>query len=128
MPSDDKAKHGKSAVTNGFKYLEDCDGRSPTFRRYRDLAEGVTSDLGGPDRLSTIQLQLARRIGGLGVLCEALESKLCADGKLCEEDLAAYATLTNALGRTAARLGIKRASKDVTLDLHDYIRQRDGAP
>src|SRR5215467_4363246 len=54
-------RHGRSRVTNGSQLLPLTDGRSVTARRFRDLYEGICSDLGGADILSEGQKQLARR-------------------------------------------------------------------
>jgi len=101
---------GRSRITNGSAVLEGIDGRSATARRFRDVLTQIVSDLGGSDRLSEGQRQLARRCAMLSVECEKLESRGVAGGEI---DLEAYNALTNTLGRAFQRLGLKRVPKDV---------------
>jgi len=114
------SKTSRSRVTNGFKYLDDCDGRSPVFRRYKDVSQLVMQDLGDPSP-SEIQCQLSRRIGGLSVLAEQLESQLCRDGSLSVEEIATYTQLASVLSRIAAKLGIRKVPRDVTPSLEEYL-------
>jgi hypothetical protein len=99
-------------VSNGAKLLPATDGRSMTARRFRDLVEFISSDLGGADRLSEGERQLIRRAAALSAECERQEA-LWARGEAAF-DIAAYSTLTNALRRVLWTLGLKRVPRDVT--------------
>jgi hypothetical protein len=51
----------RSKLGNGSKLLPMTDGRSATARRFRDLIEDISADLGGVAMLSEGQRQLVRR-------------------------------------------------------------------
>jgi hypothetical protein len=78
------------------------------------------SDLSGPEGLSEGQRQLARRAATIAIACEKLEGE-CASGR--DIDLVIYGMLVDRLGRTFARLGLKRQARDVTPSLHDIMRE-----
>ncbi len=81
------------------------------------------SDLGGPEDLSEGQRQLARRAATIAISCEAMEAKALNGEKI---DLDLYGVLSDRLGRTFNRLGLKRTAKDVmpTMTVERYLRQR----
>jgi hypothetical protein len=102
----------RSRVSNGSKLLPLADGRSVTARRFRDLIEEISADLGGPSILSEGQRQLIRRAAMLSAECERLEA-LAARGE-CPEFVETYGPLCDRLGRLFDRLGLKRIAKPVT--------------
>jgi hypothetical protein len=101
----------RSRVTNGSKLLPSTDERGLTFRRYRDLFELVCNDLGGADRLSTAQLQLARRSAMLAAECERGEAMACRNDP--EFDIGTYALQTSLLCRVFGLLGIHRVPREI---------------
>ena len=109
---------GRSRITNGNALFEGIDGRSATARRFRDVLAEIVSDLGGPDRLSEGQRQIARRCAMLAVECEKLES-LGVAGK--PFDIEQYGQLTDRMGRAFQRLGLKRQARNITPSVADYI-------
>jgi hypothetical protein len=117
----------RSSVTNGRRLHVDHIGDTKWNRRFRDVLSEIISDLGGPDQLSEGQRQLARRAATISLECERLESKAVADEAI---DLELYGRLSDRLGRTFGRLGLKRVANDVTPTLETYLRQtysdRDG--
>jgi hypothetical protein len=102
---------------------------SKVSRRFRDVLASIAADLGGVDRLSEGQKQIARRCAMLSVECEIMESAAVAGQPF---DLDAYGQLTDRLGRAFQRLGLKRVIHDVTPDLGAYLtattagRSQDG--
>ena len=109
----------RSAVTNGKRLFVQRTGDTRWARRFRDILYEITSDLGGPDILSEGQRQLARRAATLAVECERLEGEMAAGH---EADLHRYGQLTDRIGRTFHRLGLKRQARDVTPTLGQLIR------
>ena len=85
---------------------------------FRDVLASIATDLGGVDRLSEGQKQIARRCAMLSVECEIMESAAVAGQPF---DLDAYGQLTDRLGRAFQRLGLKRVMHDVTPDLGAYL-------
>jgi hypothetical protein len=112
-----RAPKGRSKVTNGRQLFIDGDARLKVSRRFRDVLASIAADLGGVDRLSEGQKQIARRCAMLSVECEIMESAAVAGQPF---DLDAYGQLTDRLGRAFQRLGLKRIMHDVTPDLSRF--------
>jgi hypothetical protein len=86
------------------------------------LFEDICADLGGLERLSEGQKQLARRASLISAKCEELEAKAAiGDGAF---DIEVYGVLTDRLGRLFDRIGLERRSKDITPTLADYLAAR----
>jgi hypothetical protein len=92
----------RSAVSNGTKLfcVDGLDGRSQVARRFRDLVEVMTLDLGGADRLSEGQKQLIRRAATLAIMSESVEADLCRNMAF---DADQYGQLCDRLGRCLQR-------------------------
>lgn len=117
-----RKSHGRSRVGNGAKLLPLTDCRSATARRFKDLVEDISADLGGKGHLSEGQRQLIRRAAMLSAECERLEA-MSARGE-AGFDIDLYGMICDRLGRLFGRLGLERKSKDVTPDLHSYLQAR----
>jgi hypothetical protein len=113
-------KDQKSAVTNGSRLFVVRPGDNKWHRRFRDVFSQVLSDLGGDDRLSEGQRQLARRCATISIACERLEGDIAAGREI---DLDVYGTLTDRLGRAFQRLGLKRVPRDV-VSLSEYLKMK----
>ena len=113
-----RAPKGRSRVTNGKQLFIDGDARLKVSRRFRDMLASIATDLGGVDRLSEGQKQIARRCAMLSVECEIMESAAVAGEPF---DVETYGQLTDRLGRAFQRLGLKRVPNDVTPDLSAYL-------
>jgi hypothetical protein len=100
----------RSKLANGSKLLPLTDGRSATARRFRDLVESITADLGGRDLLSEGQRQLIRRASMLSAEAERLEA-LAVRGEAFDAET--YGVLTDRLGRTLQRIGLKRVAREI---------------
>ena len=103
----------RSKITNGAVLFSSdlIDGRSAMSRRFRDILSAIIGDLGGSDRLSEAQRQLARRVALMSIQCEAMEEKLIAGQSI---DLDLYGTLSDRIGRACSRLGIRRVPLNIT--------------
>ncbi len=111
----------RSRVGNGATLWLDekaVDARSKAARRFKDILGEIVIDLGGHDRLSEGQRQIARRCAMLSMQCELLESQAIAGEDF---DIETYGVLTDRLGRAFQRLGLRRAPKDATVSLADVL-------
>jgi hypothetical protein len=99
----------RSAVTNGKRLHVVRPGDTAWARRFRDVLVEILSDL-GHDGLSEGQRQLARRCATIAIACERMEGEAAAGNEI---DLDVYGTLTDRLGRTFQRLGLKRQARTV---------------
>src|SRR5262249_52557041 len=119
-PSHRNPLKGRSAVTNGKRLHVVRPGDTAWARRFRDILAEIISDLGGPDLLSEGQRQLARRCATISIACEKIEGDAAAGAAI---DLETYGKLTDRLGRTFQRLGLKREPRDIGPSLADIIAQ-----
>ena len=111
----------RSALTNDPLKLRGIDGRSVDARRYRDVAIALADDLGGQDKLNESSKILVRQAAALTVQVEGLQSKIVAGGDV---DLEQLTRLSNVLGRTLQRLGIRKRAA-TKLSVPEYLAQRD---
>jgi hypothetical protein len=109
----------RSAVTNGRRLHVVPPGDTRWARRFADVLAEIISDLGGADLLSEGQRQLARRATTIAIACEKMEGEAAAGEKF---DVSLYGELTDRLGRTFHRLGLKRVQRDIPLTLGDLLR------
>jgi hypothetical protein len=86
------------------------DGRSATVRRFRDLIEDNSADLGGADRLSEGQRQIIRRCAMLSAEAERMEAMAVRDE--ASFDANAYGCLSDRLCRLLTRLGFGIETSD----------------
>jgi hypothetical protein len=101
----------RSRVTNGKTLFVEADARGPWARRFSDVLSEIISDLGGHDGgLSEGQRQLARRCATIAIACEKMEGEAAVGNEI---DLDVYGTLTDRLGRTFQRLGLRRQPRTV---------------
>jgi hypothetical protein len=91
-------------------------------RRFKELCADLADHLG--DDPTAPQFAIIRRAAALGVWCEQAEAAQ-AQGE--DFDALQYATISNALRRLLADLGLERKARDVTPDLQTYLRQKAGA-
>jgi hypothetical protein len=123
-PVEGRLRKHRSALTNGnrlFVLEGNADGRSATYRRFKDVLEQILADLGGSDILSEGQRQLCRRAATLSIMAESMESDAVGN-KPFDVDL--YGQLTDRLGRCLQRLGLERKPRDVTPSLQSYLQAK----
>lgn len=101
--------------------LGDLDGRTVAARRARTLLDSIQEDLGGADRLSAAQQELAARAAALGALLADGETRLLAGQNI---DITQHLAAVNVQRRVLATLGLSRVARDVTPDPLDYARRK----
>ncbi|MGJ8588804.1 MAG: hypothetical protein ACSHXW_11670 [Yoonia sp.] len=106
----------RTAKGTGRLTLAGVDGRSNMARRFREITAEIENDLGGD--LTEAQRHLVARAATLGIWCEERETEL-AKGQ--DFDALQYSTVSNAMRRLLADLGLERQARDVTPSLSDYI-------
>ena len=104
-----------------LRTLRDLDRRTTAARAALELRDSIIADLGGGDALSTMKRAIVDSAATLGAMLEDMAAAyLAGDGT----DLSLYATLANAQRRLLADLGLERRARDVTPDLHSYLKER----
>ena len=111
----------RSAATNDPLMLRGVDGRSVVARRYRDVAIALADDLGGQDRLSEPSKILVRQAAAMTVQVEGLQPKIVSGENV---DIEQLTRLSNVLGRTLHRLGLKKPRSKPTSPLTDYLASK----
>lgn len=96
------------------------DGRTNAAKVFDRLVADIEADLGGHDRLSTIELALIEGFAGAALTLHNLNTRLALGEKI---DLAEHATAVSAMVRVASRLGLQRRPRDVTPTLSDYLNE-----
>jgi hypothetical protein len=120
-PVESRLRKHRSALTNGnrlFVLEGNADGRSASYRRFKDVLDQILADIGGAEHLSEGQRQLCRRAATLSIGAEAMECDAVGN-KPFAVDL--YGQLTDRLGRCLQRLGLERKARDVTPTLQSYL-------
>jgi hypothetical protein len=116
-----RKSRGRSRVTNGNElFVEPTDRRTAISRRFRDILSAIVADLGGADRLSEGQRQLARRVALMSMQCENMEARSVGGAEI---DLDMYGQLSDRIGRACQRLGLKRVPREIVPDLRTYIAE-----
>jgi hypothetical protein len=92
--------------------LASLDQRTNAAKQFQQIARDIESDLGGRDRLSTIERSLIDGFAGCSVALQALNVRLVRDGEQ-GLDLGLLALLGGALCRLATKLGTERRAKPV---------------
>jgi hypothetical protein len=118
--SDVRPRRCRTAVTNGKRLHVVPPGDTKWARRFADVLSEIISDLSGPEGLSEGQRQLARRATTIAIACERMEGEAAAGQQI---DLDLYGALTDRLGRTFQRLGLKHQARDITLTLGQVLRK-----
>jgi hypothetical protein len=112
------------AATSGRKVrlltLADLDGRTNAAKAARALVADLESDLGGADRLSAGEREIAQRAAIASAILHDIEAGWLSGRGI---DIAAYTSLANTQSRLLKLLGLERRARDVTPDLPDYIQQ-----
>ena len=93
---------GKSRLTNGHVLLDQVDGRSALYRRYRDIANAILQDSGGVDQCSESRKHLIRRFAAAAVLAEQIETRIVNGEPV---DITEFAQLSSTLVRITNHLG-----------------------
>ena len=94
------------------------DGRTAAARNVKALIADIENDLGGADRLSAAEREIATRAALAGAVLQDMEANWLAGRPL---DVAAYSTLSNTQSRLLKMLGLERRPRDVTPALGAYI-------
>jgi hypothetical protein len=114
----------RAAISNGTRLLEGVDGRSASARRYRDLVESFTADLGGFG-LTNADMALVRQAAATTMRAEQLQAEIVR-GDAVDSDM--LVRLSNASARILAALRAKRPGKPTGPTLQEYLAQRAAAP
>jgi len=112
----------RSAVTNGSKLLVGIDGRSPSARRFRDLVQAYTAEIGGD--LSQTEMAMIKTAASLSLSAEMMQADI-VNGKIVDADelIRLSSEVRRILDAIAEKAG-KRKPAAAVMDLHDHAAKR----
>ena len=106
--------------------LADLDRRTRAAQHAREVRNAIVADLGGEDRLSTLELLQAENAA---VDAAVLRDMQCRWLKGEPVPVSEMATIENTFNRTAAAVGTKRRTRDITPLREQLLEQmRTDAP
>jgi hypothetical protein len=100
---------------------DSLDGRTRARKQFDAIASGIAADLGGEDRLSTVQKHLVEAFAGCALTLNDINARVLLGEPV---DLLAYSQAVSTLVRVAAKIGVGRVPRDVTPTLADYLQQQ----
>jgi hypothetical protein len=119
--TDVSSSKNRSAVSNRSRLHQKGDARSAGARRFRDLVDALSADLG--DNLSEADLAMVRTAAGLTLKSELLQADLAA-GK--DVDAEVIIKLAGASRRALTAICVKAVERKPagTMTLAEYAAQR----
>jgi hypothetical protein len=103
--------------------MEDLDRRTKAAQMPLETKDAIMADLGGVDRLSTIERLMAEHAALAAAVTQDAYARWL---KGQEVPLAELAVVQNRFMRVASALGINRRQRDVTPDLNSYLEAENG--
>jgi hypothetical protein len=101
------------------------DRRTAASKKFDAIASAIAEDLGGSDRLSTVQKHLVEAFAGVALAVNDLNARLLLGEEI---DLIEQTQAVSTMVRVAQRIGINRVARDVgglgELLRRDYEQQQ----
>lgn len=94
------------------------DRRTLASRKFSSIASGIAADLGGEDKLSTVQHHLIEAFAGAALHVADLNARLLLGQQV---DIAEHSQAISSMVRIAMRIGVERLPRDVTPTLDQYL-------
>jgi hypothetical protein len=97
---------------------ESIDGRLRARRKFDSIAKGIAKDLGGEDRLTTVQKHLIEGFASIAIHANNLTARLLR-GEVV--DVVEHSQAISTMVRVASRVGIERVAREVGPTLSQYL-------
>ena len=115
MPPDAPPLSTRSAPDGGrgkFRLLtrDNLDGRTKAAQKFDAIASGIAEDLGGEDRLSTVEKHLVEAFAGAAIAVGDLNARLLLGEEI---DILEQSQAISTMVRVAQRIGVKRIARNV---------------
>jgi hypothetical protein len=88
--------------------------------KFDAIASGIAEDLGGNDRLTTVQKHLVEAFAGVALAVSDLNARLLLGE---EVDILEQSQAVSSMVRVAQRIGINRVPKNITPSLSDILQE-----
>jgi hypothetical protein len=97
---------------------ESIDGRLRARRKFDAIAKGIAVDLGGEDRLTTVQKHLIEGFASIAIHVNNLTARLLRGEDV---DVVEHSQAISTMVRVAGRVGIQRVAREVGPTLSQYL-------
>jgi hypothetical protein len=97
------------------------DSRRGAVQVFDAHARAIQNDLGGRDRLSTIEVDLIEAFVGASLTMSNMNCKIMLGE---EVDMGLHALVAGAMVRLASRLGLSRRARDIVPSLASYLESK----
>jgi len=115
------AEHAPKGGKVRLLSLADLDRRTRVAQQARELVEAICGDLGGEDRLSTLERLQAENAAMTATVLRDMQCRWLKGEEVSTSELA---TVENTFNRTAAALGTQRRPRDVIEELSTFIESK----
>jgi hypothetical protein len=116
----ESAPYGEMSIASGRSHRKlklltrhAIDGRTQAAKFWDRMVDEIETDLGGHDRLSTIERTLICAYVSAALTLQNLNTRLLLGEEI---DFSQHSQCVSAMTRVASRLGIRRRARDVTPD------------
>jgi hypothetical protein len=116
-----RKQQARSKSTNRSSWLRGVDGRSIGARRYRDLVESFSADLGA-EKTGEFERAQIRQAAALVVRAEILQSDLLNGLPVNDEQIV---RISNVSTRILSRLGIRKRKEAPKVSLRERLLARE---
>jgi hypothetical protein len=117
-----KSSNGRYSGKFRLITRKNIDGRTKARRQFDAIASSIAADLGGEDRLSTIEKHLVEAFSGVALAVNDINARLM----LGEEfDIVDLSQAVSTMVRVASRIGIRRVVRDIPPDPLAYVSTED---
>ena len=96
---------------------ENLDHRTRALKAFDAIARSIATDLGGEDRLSTVQRHLVEAFAGVAINVSHLNAQILIGEKV---DICAHSQAVSTMVRVASRIGLGRVAKELP-SLAEYL-------
>jgi hypothetical protein len=104
---------------------QNIDGTLRARKKFDAIAPGIAADLGGEDRLSTVQKHLVEGFASIAIHVNNLTAKLLRGE---EVDVVEHSQAISTMVRVASRVGVERVAREVGPSFSEYLETiEDGA-
>ena len=93
------------------------DGRTRARRQFDAIADGIASDLGGEDSLSTVQRHLVEAFAGVAIAVHDLNARLLLGEQI---NILEQSQAISTMVRIASRIGTERVPRELTPNVAAY--------
>jgi hypothetical protein len=113
----------RARLTNGTHLPRGIDGRSAVARRFKDVVDSLTAELGGERALSVVELGTVRHIAALTVRAEQLQLSILRGQNINHDELIRLSSEERRALAALKRERRRKREQPAASDLRSYLSQ-----